>query len=161
MNKITFALLFACLFILLQGCKTWYALEYETESQPIQFGPHIATSKIDTLGLISGYFKQYSEEEVYSGSENVSVILGGNEYFEENLSATVYKALDDNPNHFIADGFIEVRVERGITFFGFLKNLIAGAITSEESAGGDYSTEIIHYIGVVYKINDGEHIDKK
>ncbi|HET8865761.1 MAG TPA: hypothetical protein VFM80_08675 [Gracilimonas sp.] len=161
MNKTTFPLFFACLCILLQGCQTWYALEYKTESQPIQFGPHIAASKVDTLGLISGYFKQYSEEEVYSESENLSITLGGEDYMEENLSYTVYRALEDNPEHFIADGFIEIKVKQGVTFWGFLRNVIAGAITGEETNGGGYSTETIRYIGVVYNIHEGGSNDEK
>ncbi|MFN2374880.1 MAG: hypothetical protein ABR545_13815 [Cyclonatronaceae bacterium] len=151
MNKITIALFFVCLFILFQGCTTWHALEYETEFQPIQFGPHNASFGVDTLGVISGYYKQYSEDEVFSESENVSVALGGDEYIEENLSSTVYKALEDHPDHFIADGHVEVKVKRGITFWGFLKIMIAGLITNEESQGGEYSTEVIQFTGIVYR----------
>lgn len=160
MNKITFALFFACLFILFQGCKIWHTLEFETESQPIQFGPHNAASGVDTLGVISGYYKQYSEDEVYSESDKVSVTLGGDEYIEENLTTTVYKALEDHPEHFIADGLIEVKVKRGITFWGFFRTMIAGAIIGKESEGGEYSTEVIHYTGLVYKIHDGEIINE-
>lgn len=160
MNKITFALFFACIFILFQGCKTWHTLEYVIESQPIQFGPHHAASGVDTLGVISGYFKQYSEDEVYSESDNVNVILSGDEYFEENLYATVYKALEDHSGHFIADGQIEVTVQRGITFWSFLKMMIAGAITGEESYGGEFSSEIIQHTGVVYKIHEEGNIDE-
>lgn len=80
---------------------------------------------------------------------------------EENLSYTVYRALEDNPDHFIADGFIEIKVKQGVTFWGFLRNVIAGAITGEETNGGGYSTETIRYIGVVYNIHEGGSNDEK
>lgn len=163
MNKRIPILFLFCMLIVFSGCKTWHTLEFDTESQPIQFGPHQTSSQIDTLGIISGFYKQHSEDAVYSesGSRNVSVTMGGDEYLEENLSATIYAALDDHPDHFIADGLVEVKIKRGITFWGFLKTMIAGAITGGESEGGEYSTETIHYTGVVYSIseNDQEETD--
>lgn len=140
------------IFTSVQGCKSWHTLEFETRSQPIQFGPHLTSDPVDTLGIISGYYKQYYEEEVYSESEIVGFSIEGDEYLEESLSSTVYKALDDHPSHFIADGQIEVEVKRGITFWGFLKQVLASTITGEEAEGGDYYAEIIHYTGVVYTL---------
>jgi hypothetical protein len=156
MNKLIPTLFLAGLLLGFSGCKTWHTLEFDTESQPIQFGPHHSTSGTDTLGIISGYFKQHSEDAVYSESDNanLSVTMGGDEYLEENLSATIYQALEDHPDHFIADGLVEVKVKRGVTFWSFLRTMIAGAITGGESEGGEYSTEKIHYTGVVYTISE-------
>lgn len=140
-----------CLILLiLGGCKSWHTLEFETRAQPIQFGPHLTTAQLDTLGIISGFYKQHYEEEVYSESEHVGFGFEGEDYVEESLSTSVYKALNDHPDHFIADGLIKVEVKRGITIWGVLKNFLASAITGAESEGGTYSSEIIQFEGVVY-----------
>ena len=154
MNKKIALIICASLICFLGGgCKTWHTLEYESNNQPILLGPYITTSQVDTMGIVDGYFRLHSEDEVYSESDNVSVTLGGEEYIEESLSLTIYQALDDHPDHFIADGVLQVEVEQGITFWGFLKTVIAGAITGEESSGGEFSTQTIRHSGVVYKIS--------
>lgn len=152
--KTTYFNLFILLFLLFlcNGCKSWHTLEFETSAQPIQFGPHITSSSVDTLGIISGYYKQHFEDEVYSESDVFSFSFDGEDYLEETLSNSVYKALNDHPDHFISDGIVEIEVRRGVTFWGFLKNLIAGTLTGNESVGGDFYTETIRYTGIVYII---------
>ncbi|WP_428236444.1 hypothetical protein [Gracilimonas sp.] len=159
-NKINL-LITACLFgLLFTGCKTWHTLEYETSNQPIQMGSHSSTVPLDTLGVISGYYRFHSEDAVYSEAENIAVTLGGDEYVEENITTTIYRSLDDNPDHFIADGVFRVEVEQGMTFWGFLRTVIAGAITGGESTGGEFSTQTIRHSGVVYKITPNTNRDE-
>ncbi|WP_421775034.1 hypothetical protein [Gracilimonas sp.] len=151
-NRINFLITALLLSLLFQGCKTWHTLEYETINQPIQVGPHAASNLVDTLGVISGYYLFHSEDAVYSEGENIGVTLGGDEYIEENITATIYRSLDDNPDHFIADGVFQVEVKQGMTFWGFLRTIIASSITGEESSGGEFSTQTIRHSGVVYKL---------
>ncbi len=154
MNNKFSLFIITCLFgLLVQGCKTWHTLEYESANQPIQIGPHLASNPVDTLGVISGYYLFHSEDAVYSEAENIGVTLGGDEYIEENITTTIYRSLDDNPGHFIADGVFQVEVEQGMTFWGFLRTMIASSITGEESTGGEFSTQTIRHSGVVYKVN--------
>lgn len=161
MSNKSIHIFYTCLFCLLfQGCKTWHTLEYETNKQPIQLGPHHTALKVDTLGVVTGYYRLHSEDDVYSESDNVSVTLGGDEYIEENISTTIYRSLDDNPDHFIADGVFRVEVEQGITFWGFMKTVIAGALTGGDSSGGEFSTQTIRHSGVIYKIHPKEEKDE-
>jgi hypothetical protein len=161
MIKTSTLLITACLlFLLFQGCKTWHTLEYQTANQPIQMGPHLSSEAPDTLGVISGYYLFHSEGAVYSEAENIAVTLGGDEYVEENITTTIYRSLDDNPDHFIADGAFQVEVEQGMTFWGFLRTVIAGAITGGESTGGEFSTQTIRHSGIVYKITPNTNRDE-
>lgn len=158
MNYKIWLFIFICL--LFQGCKTWHTLEYETIDQPIQVGPHAAITNVDTLGVISGYYLFHSEDAVYSEAENIGITLGGDEYIEENITSTIYRSLDDNPDHFIADGVFQVEVEQGMTFWGFLRTVIASSITGEESTGGEFATQTIRHSGVVYKLKSNSDRDE-
>lgn len=161
MNNTIHLLITACLFgLLFTGCKTWHTLEYETDNQPIQIGSHSSSVPLDTLGVISGYYRFHSEDAVYSEAENIAVTLGGDEYVEENITTTIYRSMDDNPDHFIADGVFQIEVEQGMTFWGFLKTVIAGAITGKESTGGEFATQTIRHSGVVYKLKQNSVRDE-
>lgn len=157
--KYLYFLFLLVLLMNVQGCTTWHTLEFETKAQPIQFGPLITPLDVDTLGLVSGIYTQYYEEEIYSENEHIGLSIDGEEYWEESLSYSVYKALNDHPDHYIAESFVEIRVERGITFWAVIKNFILSAITGAESEGGDYTYESIRFNGVVYIPNKVHNIE--
>ncbi len=143
---------FCTLVCMLHSCKSWHSLNFETNAQPIQLGPHLLTSEIDTLGIISGISTHDFEEETYSESKHTSIALGGKDDIKENLNKTVYSALGDDPQHFIADGQIVIEVEHGMSFGAVFFGIIASMITDEETDFGTFSTESIYYNGIVYKI---------
>ena len=135
-----------------QSCKSWHTLKFESDTQPIQFGPHLLTSRIDTLGVISGISTHDFEEDTYSDSEHLSITFEGKDEIKENINTTIYKALYDDPQHFIADGQIVVEVEHGMSLGSVFLGMIASMITDEEPEIGTYSIESIYYNGIVYKI---------
>ncbi len=144
---------FCCLICIIQSCKSWHTLTFQTETQPIQFGPHLLSSEVDTLGIISGISTHDFEEETYSESEHTSISFGGKDEIKENINTTIYSALQDDPLHFIANGQIVIEIEHGISIGAVLSGIIASMITDEETDFGSFSTESISYNGIVYKIN--------
>jgi len=146
-----FCFILSFIFVI-YGCKSWHSLKFETESQPIQFGPHLQSIKLDTLGIISGISTHDFEEDTYSESEHVSIVFEGKDEVRENINTTIYKALYDDPNHFIADGQIVVEVEHGMSLGSVFLGMIASMITDEDPEVGTYSIESIYYNGIVYKI---------
>ncbi|MEX2603733.1 MAG: hypothetical protein WD361_06005 [Gracilimonas sp.] len=138
------------------GCKNWHSLQIDTENQPVQFGPHLTTSMFDSLGSVTGYTKYDFVEGSGSETENLYIGFSDREFFEENLNETIYSALNDHPNHFIADGRAVVEVKYGVSFgqviAAIFTNLIAGP--NSETEIGTYSEEHIYYNGMVYKINE-------
>ena len=154
-----------CLFIIssffISGCTSWHSLRFETESQPIQFGPHLQKTKLDTLGIISGISTHNYEEETYSEAEHVSIVFEGTDEVNENINTTVYRALYDDLDHFIADGQIIVEVEHGISWGAIFLSMLASKITDEESDVGSYDIESIYYNGIVYKIKSKKSADEQ
>ena len=140
------------LFLQLLSCKSWHSLKFETESQPVQFGPHLINIPLDTLGVISGISTHNYEEETQAGSEHFNITFQGNDEIKENINTTIYSALYDDPQHFIADGQIVVEVEYGISLGSVFLGMIASMITDEEPDIGTYSVESIYYNGIVYKL---------
>lgn len=142
------------LMVFTQGCKNWHSLQIETHNQPVQFGAHNIASVVDTLGTVSAYTKYDVEDETYSASKNIYVEIGGGEYFEENLNETIYRALGDDPDHFISNGQVLVEVKHGISLGAVIAGLFANMLTgpNSESEIGTYSEEHIYYNGVVFKI---------
>jgi len=93
LKKSLFVYFFVSFILILQSCKSWHSLKFETESQPIQFGPHLQSVKLDTLGIISGISTHDFEEDTYSESEHVSIVFEGKDEVKENINTTIYKAL--------------------------------------------------------------------
>lgn len=133
------------------GCKNWHVLSIETDYQPVQLGPHLSSMSVDTLGIVSWYYSRETEEDTYAESEHFAVTFEGGEYYDSNLNSTVFAALEDDPDHFIADGYMIVEVSYGITFGSFIKGWIASALTGAESSTGSTSKESITQYGIVYK----------
>ena len=78
--------LFFFLLSLLQSCvSSWYTLQLETDSQPIQLGSHHLNVELDTLGIISGKSIHEFEEDTYSESE-VSYEGEGTEKIKDNIN---------------------------------------------------------------------------
>ena len=152
MFKTSFYAILIAAFLLLAGCTSWHSLKFETENQPIQFGPHLQNTTLDTLGVISGISKHDFEEDTYAESEHLSVVFEGKDEVKENITTTIYKALYDDPQHFIADGQVIVEVEHGISMGTIFLGMIAGFLTNEDPDVGTYSIESIYYNGIVYKI---------
>lgn len=150
---------FLGLFLIFMGCKSWHNLALETTDQPIQLGSLHFPSHFDSLGTVSGYYTYDIVEDTYSDSDNISITFTGGEYMDENITYTLYRELDENPNHFIADSKFVVEVKTGISFGAILASFIGSAITGNESTIGSYSTEKIQINGVVYKVRgpDGNH----
>ena len=141
------------LFLILAGitgCKNWHTLSIDTEYQPVQLGPHLSAMSVDTLGIVSWYSARETEEDTYSESKHFSVYFEGGEYYDDNLNSSVFAALDDDPDHFIADGYMVIEVSYGITFGSFIKSWIASALTGEESNTASTSKESITQYGIVY-----------
>lgn len=154
-NYITRLTVLCLLMFFSQGCKNWHSLQFETSNQPIQFGPHHSSSAMDSLGMVTGYTKYDFEEDTYSATENTVIMFSGDEYLEENLNETIYRALDDHPDHFIADGRIIAEVRYGVTLGAVLAAIFSGMILGPDSESeiGTYSEEHIYYNGMVYKIS--------
>ncbi len=160
MNYKTFILCSVCLLMLVVlSCANWHTLKLETKSQPIQFGPHSSTTEIDTLSMVSGYYAHHFEEDTYSESENTRLASTGGDSLGGNLNNIISRALGDDPRHFIADGRVMVEVKRGISVISIFEGILFTLILGGETEFGSYSTEIINYNGVLYKIkqpkNDG------
>ncbi len=148
--KQTSVFLSLCL-LSITGCKNWHTLSIETEFQPVQLGPHLSSMSVDTLGIVSWYATRETEEDTYSESRHFSVYFEGGEYYDDNLNSSVFAALDDDPDHFIADGYLVVEVSYGVTFGSLIKSWIASALTGEESNTASTSKESITQYGIVYK----------
>lgn len=149
--KNTIFLLLVLILIGSTACKNWHTLSIETEFQPVQLGPHLTSASVDTLGIVSWYYSRETEDDTYAESEHFSVYFEGGEYYDDNLNSTVFAALDDDPDHFIADGYMIVEVSYGITFGSFIKSWIASALTGEESNTASTSKESVTQYGIVYK----------
>lgn len=159
MHKKIFILSFCLAFMTLQSCVSWHTLKFETKNQPVQFGPHLlSTTQIDTLGEISGISTHNSEEDTYSKSKHMSITFEGKNEISENVNTTIYKALNDDPGHFIADGQIVIEVKYGISAGSVFLGMLASMITNEDSDIGTYSTESIYYNGIVYKLKSGKKV---
>jgi hypothetical protein len=142
---------FCCLISIFQSCANWHTLKFETDGQPIQFGPHLLTSEVDTLGIVSGVSTHDFEKETHSESKHTRITVGGKDDIKENITTTIYTALGDDSQHFIADGQIVIEVEHGISFGAVFFGIIASMITDEETDFGTFSTESVSYNGIVYK----------
>lgn len=140
------------LYAVFAGCKNWHTLHFESVSQPIQFGNHHTTGGIDTLRTISGLYDYRFSEGYHSESENTRIIRGPSEDIENDFTE-IFRALDEHPDHFIADGTVTVEVETSIPIFTFIGSYIASFITGEKSTMGPTNNETIYYDGVLYKIN--------
>ena len=160
-NKSYYICFFFSLIVITQSCKSWHSLKFQTENQPIQFGPHLQTTKMDTLGIISGISTHDFEEDTYSESEHVSIVFEGKDEVRENINTTIYKALYDDPQHFIADGQIVVEVEHGMSLGSIFLGMIASMITDEDPEVGTYSIESIYYNGIVYKLKNKKLRDEQ
>jgi hypothetical protein len=161
MSKFLKLILISTILIVFCGCTSWHSLKFQTESQPIQFGPHLQTDKLDTLGVISGISTHDFEEDTYSESPNVSIVFEGKDEVRANINTTIYKALYDDPNHFIADGQIVVEVEHGMSLGSVFMAMIASIITDEDPDVGTYHIESIYYNGIVYKMKAKKLKDEK
>lgn len=153
MNYRPFAFYFVCLVMFVPlGCSNWHILRLETAAQPIQFGPHLSSIGVDTLDIISGSYTHRSEKDTYSKSEHVQILQAGGDSLGGNLDAAFYRALENDPKHFIADGQVMVDVKRGISSSAIFGGIVGMIITGGRSEFGDFSAETINYHGVVYTI---------
>jgi hypothetical protein len=161
LKKILCLPLIALVLLYFQSCTSWHSLKFETEKQPIQFGPHLQNTILDTLGVISGISRHNFEEDTFAESEHMSVVFKGKDEVKENITTTIYKALYDDPQHFIADGQVIVEVEHGISMGSIFLGMIASFMTDDDPDVGTYSIESIYYNGIVYKINTKQLKDEK
>ena len=158
-KKMYFLAILALSFFLLFSCTSWHSLKFETEAQPVQFGPHLLKTPLDTLGVISGLSTHNVEEDTQAGNEHFNITFEGKDEKKDNINTTIYSALYDDPQHFIADGQIVVEVEYGMSLGSVFLGMFASMITDEEADVGTYSLESIYYNGIVYKIKNPDNKD--
>ncbi len=161
-SKTKYFILTLSIWVLLQGCASWYTIQLPPTLQPVYLGSGITPDTsyeeifIETLSDFQCKCVHETEEGSYSESEHVSIELGGYDQVRDNIYSNLCEAFEDDSARFIADIQVEIGIRTGISLSNVFMAILASMITDNESNMGSYQTEFFKLSGIVYRINDDE-----
>jgi len=161
-SKTKYFILTLGIWVLLQGCSSWFTIQLPPTLQPVYFGSGITPDtsadeiSIETLSDFRCKCVHEAEEGSYSEGEHVSIELGGYDQIQDNIYSSLSEAFEDDSARFIADIQVEIGVRTGISLSNVIAAVLSSMITDNESNMGSYQTEFFKLSGTVYRIKDDE-----